>query len=162
MSPDERRSQDPFLEHLSESEKRLGAGRNAIADALIIGVIAAIIVAGAAVAITRIRMPQVDRSTSFEKSAVTPPVAAPAPPAAPAPATAPAAVPATAAPPRTDERPYIDASKPGRYTISDPKVQVEINTLSEKDRDAKLEQLKKEGLLTEKEAQELKSQKPPR
>ena len=143
MSPDERRSQDPFLEHLSESEKRLGAGRNAIADALIIGLIAAIIVAGAAVAITRIRTPR-------------------SPVAAPAPATEPAAVPASAAPPRTDERPNIDASKPGSYTISDPKVPVEIDTLSEKDRDAKLEQLKKEGLLTEKEAQDLKSPKPSR
>ena len=72
MSPDERRPQDPFLEHLSDSEKRLGAGRNAVADALIIGLIAAIIVAGAAVAITRIRTPiQVDRSTAVEKPPAT-------------------------------------------------------------------------------------------
>jgi hypothetical protein len=171
MDPGERRQQS-FFEHLSDSEKRLGARRHSVLDALVIGAIAVIIVGGLTLGVVRLRtLTRIDRIDTA--APLSPPVSAsPASPtgsddkAVPHPAPSriqsgndrrPASTPAVSQPGK-DERPYIDASKPGKYTIRDSKVEVEINTLSEKERDAKLEQLKKEGLLTEKEAEELKKQ----
>ena len=178
MDPEDRR-QRAFLEHLGASEKRLGASRHSVFDALFIGIIVVVIAAGVALGLMRLRTPtRVDQP----QPAAVPSVATPAPTPtdgqtkrddrptlerAPAPAQTekvqrrslpPVSTPAISQPAR-DERPYIDASKPGKYTIKDSKVEVEINTLSGKERDAKLEQLKKEGLLTDAEVQELKAQK---
>lgn len=155
----EERRQDPFLEHLSESEKRLGASRHSVFDVLFIGIIAVVILGGAALGLMRLRPPT--RVDQPQPTAV-PSVATPAPTPTegrvkrgdrPASVSTPAI-----SQPARDERPYIDASKPGKYTIRDSKVEVEINTLSGKERDAKLEQFKKEGLLTDAEVQELKAQ----
>jgi hypothetical protein len=175
MDPGERRQQS-FFEHLSDSEKRLGARRHSVLDALVMGAIAVIIVGGLTLGIVRLRtLARIDQPNRFDTAApVSPSVSAsPASQAGsedkavsrPAPSRVqtgkdqgPDSTP-TPGQPGKDERPYIDVSKPGKYTIRDSKVEVEINTLSERDRDAKLEQLKKEGLLTEKEAEELKKQK---
>ena len=137
MNPEDRR-QDAFLQHLGESEQRLGGTRHSVFDALFVGILTLVIVAGFTLGIMRLRTP----------SRPEPSQGAAAP-----------SVPAPVAQPAKDERPYIDASKPGKYTITDSKVQVEINTLSEQERDAKLEQLKKEGLITDKEAEALKKQR---
>ena len=163
MDPGERRQQS-FFEHLSDSEKRLGARRHSVLDALVIGAIAVIIVGGLTLGVVRLRtLTRIDRIDTA--APLSPPVSAsPASPTGsddkavlrPAPSRIQSG---NDRRPASTERPYIDASKPGKYTIRNPKVDVEINTLSEKDRDAKLEQLKKEGLLTEKEAEELKKQK---
>jgi len=175
MNPEDRR-QESFLEHLGDSEKRLGASRHSIFDALFIGIIAVVIVGGFTLGIMRMMTPAgVDQRSGtgmarpVSTPVSTPPVvqteredkavSRPVPPRVQAgqdqkPVPAP-----TVGQSGKDERPYIDASKRGKYTIRDSKVEVEINTLSEKDRDAKLEQFKKEGLLTEREVEELKKQK---
>jgi hypothetical protein len=172
MNPGDRR-RESFFDHLSDSEKRLGARRHSVLDALVMGAIAVLIVGGFTLGIVRLRtLARIDRVDTA--APVSPPVSAsPANPTTSDDKAVPRPVPSRVQsgndrPPAStpgvgqsgkDERPYIDASRPGKYTIRDPKVEVEINTLSEKDRDAKLEQLKKEGLLTEKEAEELKKQK---
>jgi hypothetical protein len=172
MDPGERRQQS-FFEHLSDSEKRLGARRHSVLDALVMGAIAVIIVGGLTLGIVRLRtLARIDR---IDTAAPVSPAVSASPAgqtgsddkavSRPAPSRVqtgkdqrPASTP-TAGQPGKDERPYIDASKPGKYAIRDSKIEAEINTLSEKDRDAKLEQFKKEGLLTEKEVEELKKQK---
>ena len=175
MEPDERR-RDSFLDHLSDSEKRLGASRHSVFDALFVSVIVIVIAGGAVLGILRWRATSPGFGPSSGAGTATPvstPVSTPAAPqtgsgdqpsAPPAPAAsqtrkeqAPIATPAPGQ--ARDARPYIDASKPGKYSIKDSKVEVEINTLSGKERDEKLEQLKKEGLLTDKEAEALKAQK---
>ena len=177
MNPEERR-RDPFLEHLRESEKRLGASRYSVFDALFIGIIAVVIVGGFTLGIMRIRTTaRIDRPNAVDTANPVPtPVSTPGvvqprddrPVSQPAPAvrqtgkgqkpvSPPVSTP-TVGQSGKDERAYIDASKPGKYTIRDSKVEVEINTLSEKERNEKLDQFKKEGLLTEKEVQELKTQ----
>ena len=145
MNPEDRR-QDAFLQHLGESEQRLGGTRHSVFDALFVGILTLVIVAGFTLGIMRLRTPS--RPEPSHGAAA---------PSVPAPVSAPSA-PAVGQPAK-DERPYVDASKPGQYTITDSKVQVEINTLSEQERDAKLEQLKKEGLITDKEAEALKKQR---
>ena len=145
MNPEDRR-QDAFLEHLDESEKRLGATRHSVYDALFVGTLTLVIAAGFTLGIMRLREPSRPM--------------APVPAASPnleqdRPGHAPAVSQAT-----KDDRPPSEAPKPGTYTIKDSKI--EVNTLSEKELDEKLEQLRKEGLLTDKEVQELKRQQRPR
>jgi hypothetical protein len=132
MNPEDRRS-DSFLEHLSDSEKRLGAARHTLFDALFIGVILLVIVSGFTLGVMRIRVPRIEQAT------------------APASAVA-QSVPST----RSDDRSSRDGSNAGTPTVKDPKVGVEIRTLTEQERDRKLEELRKEGLLTEKEVEALK------
>src|SRR5262245_42516480 len=76
MAPEEQR-RDSFLEHLSDSEKRLGASRHSVFDTLFVGVIVLIIAAGAVLGIMRLRAPtRVDPRPSAAPSVATP---APAP-----------------------------------------------------------------------------------
>ena len=178
MDPEEGR-REPFLEHLRESEKRLGASRHSVFDALFVGVIVVILLGGVTLGIMRVRTPtRVDHpqpvaapsiSTPAQNPTVEQPGRDDTPASRPMPSAAQAekdqrrALPPVSTPAAVqsgkDERAYIDASKPGKYTIKDSKVEVEINTLSEKERNERLEQLKKEGLLTEKEAEALKTLK---
>jgi hypothetical protein len=157
MKPEDRR-QDAFLEHLDESEKRLGATRHSVYDALFVGILTLVIAAGFTLGIMRLRTPSRPEPQSATQS-VPAPAASPAfeqdkPAAPPTPPVAQAT---------TDQpRPSTDASTPKTYTIDGSKMRIETHTMSEKERDEKLEQLKKEGLLTDKEVQELKRQQRPR
>ena len=97
-----------FLEHLNESEKRFSAARHSALDLLVVTVIAVILVGGASLGIMHLR------TTGPSDRTVSTPV------------TKPSVVDTEKGP-----RPYIDVSKPGRYTIKDKTTEVEINTLAE-------------------------------
>lgn len=170
MGPEDGR-RESFFEHLDESEQRLGARRHSVFDGLFVGAIAVVVVVGFGLGVMRLRTTgETDQSRAAAPPSVPRSVSPPAAPternAGPVPTTAPSTTDrggrsATSPAPavrRSDDRPYVDASRPGQYTIKDPKVEVQIHTLSEKERDAKLEQLKKEGLLTEREIEALKAQ----
>jgi hypothetical protein len=152
MDPEDGR-RESFLQHLDESEHRLGARRQSVLDALFIGLIALVIAGGLAAGIVRLRTIP---NGSDQARPVAPPAARIAVPNETS--ATPSASPPGIRPSDKDDRPYVDASKPGTYTLKDPRVEVQIHTLSEKERDQKLEQLKKEGLLTDREIQELKAQ----
>src|SRR5262245_44339071 len=53
MDPEERR-QESFFEHLTDSEKRLGAGRHSLFDGLFVGGIVVVILAGFALGFMRL------------------------------------------------------------------------------------------------------------
>jgi len=104
-----------FLEHLNESEKRFSAARHSALDLLVVTAIAVILVGGASLGIMHLRTTGPSDRTVVETSK---PVSTPV--------TKPSVVGA-----EKDPRPYIDVSKPGRYTIKDKTTEVEINTLTE-------------------------------
>ena len=129
-SPERQESLDAaFLEHLKESEKRLSAARHSALDLLVGTTIAVTLVGGASLGIMHLRTTgPPDRTDAFETSKpVSTPVAKP-----------------SAADTEKDPRPYVDVSKPGRYTIKDKATEVEINTLTGKGLNDKLDQFKKE------------------
>src|SRR5262245_29601386 len=95
MDP-EGRQQDPFLQHLSESEKRLGASRHSVFDALFVGAIVVLVAGGFVLGIMRLR-------------AITTVEAPPAPTVAPP--SAPVAAPAAEQPAR-DEKPVAAPTTP--------------------------------------------------
>lgn len=180
MSPEDRR-RDSFFEHLSDSEQRLGASRHSVFDALFVGILAFVILGGLTLGILRMRTPSPSDQPqgAANTQSVSTPVPAPRPAASEAEKhespgarptgpvvqtgkdqkSAPPALTPTVGQSGKDARPYIDASRPGKYTIRDSKVEVEITTLTEKERNEKLDQFKREGLFTDKEIEELKKQK---
>ena len=124
-SPERQESLDAaFLAHLKESERRLSAARHSALDLLVGATIAVILVGGASLGIMHLRTtgPR-DRTDAFETSK---PVSTPV--------SKPSVVDA-----EKDPRPYVDASKPGRYTIKDKTTEVEINTLAGKGLNEKLD-----------------------
>ena len=60
------------------------------------------------------------------------------------------------------QRPSTDALKPEQYTIGDKTPGVEVRTLTDQEHNEKVEQLRKEGLLTDKEAEALKKKDKPK
>jgi hypothetical protein len=99
-SPERQESLDAaFLEHLKESERRLAAARHSALDLLVGATIAVILVGGASLGIMHLRTTGPRNRTVVETSR---PVSTPA--------TKPSVIDA-----EKDPRPYVDASKPGRW-----------------------------------------------
>jgi len=117
ISPERQESLDAaFLEHLKESERRLSAARHSALDVFVATTIAVILLGGASLGIMRLRTTEPrDRSVVETSKPVSTPV------------TKPNVVDA-----EKDSRPYVDVSKPGRYTLKDKSTEVEINTLTGK------------------------------